>query len=105
MPALNALLDGIHIILVPWPETGVAPELPEKSTEEHIHPRTEEIYYVLKGKGRISIEGEERNMKAGDGIAIMPGKRHKVWNTGKTDLVFLCCCAPAYTHEDTIITE
>ena len=25
--------------------------LPGKSTEEHIHPRTEEIYYVLKGKG------------------------------------------------------
>ena len=32
--------------------------LPGKSTEEHIHPRTEEIYYVLKGKGKVRIEGE-----------------------------------------------
>ena len=79
--------------------------LPGKSTEEHIHPRTEEIYYVLKGKGRIRIEGEECDIRPGDGIALQPGKRHKLWNTGTTDLIFLCCCAPAYTHEDTVITE
>lgn len=79
--------------------------LPGKSTEEHIHTKTEEIYYVLKGKGRIRIDGEERDIRPGDGIAIIPRMRHKVWNTGKSDLVFLCCCVPAYTHEDTIITE
>ena len=79
--------------------------LPGQSTEEHIHPGTEEIYYVLRGRGRIRIDGEERDIRPGDGIAILPGRRHKVWNTGKTDLVFLCCCVPAYTHEDTIITE
>ena len=44
-------------------------------------------------------------MKSGDAIALKPGTRHKIWNTGKSDLVFLCCCAPAYTHEDTVITE
>ena len=79
--------------------------LPGKSTEEHIHPRAEEIYYVLKGKGKISIEGEVRDIRAGDGIALLPGKRHKIWNTDASDLIFLCCCAPAYTHEDTVITE
>jgi mannose-6-phosphate isomerase-like protein (cupin superfamily) len=79
--------------------------LPGKSTEEHIHPKTEEIYYILNGKGRIRIDGEERDVIPGDGIAITPGMRHKVWNTGDVDLVFLCCCVPAYTHEDTIITE
>ena len=79
--------------------------LPGMSTEEHIHPKTEEIYYVLKGKGRIRIDGEERDVKSGDAITLKPGARHKIWNTGKSDLVFLCCCAPAYTHEDTVITE
>ena len=78
---------------------------PGQSTEEHIHPKTEEIYYILEGKGRIRIDGEERDIRPGDGIAILPGMRHKVWNTGKSDLVFLCCCVPAYTHEDTVITE
>jgi mannose-6-phosphate isomerase-like protein (cupin superfamily) len=76
-----------------------------KSTEEHIHPNTEEIYYILEGKGRMRIDSEECDILPGDGIAILPGKRHKVWNMGKSELVFLCCCAPAYTHEDTVITE
>jgi mannose-6-phosphate isomerase-like protein (cupin superfamily) len=79
--------------------------LPEKSTEEHTHPKTEEIYYVLKGKGKINVDGEERDIRPGDGIALPPGKRHKIWNTGASDLIFLCCCAPAYMHEDTVITE
>ena len=79
--------------------------LPGKSNEEHVHPQTEEIYYVLKGRGRIRIDGEERDIRPGDGIVILPGKLHKTWNTGKSDLVFLCCCVPAYTHEDTVITE
>jgi mannose-6-phosphate isomerase-like protein (cupin superfamily) len=79
--------------------------LPGMSTEDHIHPKAEEIYYILKGKGRIRIEGEERDIRPGDAIALQPGKRHKIWNTGTTDLIFLCCCAPAYTHEDTVITE
>ena len=79
--------------------------LPGKSTEEHIHPKTEEIYYVLKGKGRIRIDGEERDIRLGNAIALQPGKCHEIWNMGTTDLIFLRCCAPAYTYEDTVITE
>jgi hypothetical protein len=36
---------------------------------------------------------------------ILPGQRHKLWNTGAEPLRLLCCCAPAYEHNDTIITE
>jgi len=75
------------------------------STQEHYHQRTEEIYYITHGRGRIRIEGEEREVKRGDAIAILPGQRHKLWNTGSETLRLLCCCAPAYEHEDTILTE
>ena len=78
---------------------------PGKATEEHYHATTEEIYYILRGKGSIKIENETRDVKAGDAIAILPGNRHKIHNTGNDDLVFLCLCAPAYSHEDTVITE
>ena len=78
---------------------------PGTSTQEHYHTRTEEIYYITHGKGRIRIEGKVRQVKAGDAIAILPGHRHKLWNTGKTTLRLLCCCAPAYEHVDTTITE
>jgi mannose-6-phosphate isomerase-like protein (cupin superfamily) len=75
------------------------------STQEHYHPRAEEIYFILAGTGRMQIEGELREVKVGDAIAIPPGKKHKLWNTGSETLKLLCCCAPAYEHSDTIITE
>ena len=75
------------------------------STQEHYHPKAEEIYYITHGTGRMRIEGETREVKVGDAIAIPPGRKHKLWNTGKDTLRLLCCCAPAYEHEDTVITE
>ena len=75
------------------------------STQEHFHPKAEEIYYITHGTGRMRIEGEQREVKVGDAIAIPPGKRHKLWNTGDDVLRLLCCCAPGYEHDDTVITE
>lgn len=75
------------------------------STQEHYHPKAEEIYFITAGTGRMRIEGEIHEVKPGDAIAIPPGHRHKLWNTGAETLRLLCCCAPAYEHEDTIITE
>jgi mannose-6-phosphate isomerase-like protein (cupin superfamily) len=75
------------------------------STQEHYHIQTEEIYYITHGMGRIRIDGETREVKVGDAIAILPGQKHKLWNTSQETLRLLCCCAPAYEHEDTVITE
>jgi len=75
------------------------------STQEHYRPRAEEIYYITQGTGRIRIEGEMREVRPGDAVAIPPGKKHKLWNSGSNPLHLLCCCAPAYEHEDTVITE
>ena len=79
--------------------------LPGQATQEHFHRLTEEIYYITHGQGRMRIEGEAREVQTGDAIAIPPGKKHKIWNTGPDTLRLLCCCAPAYEHDDTIITE
>ena len=78
---------------------------PGTSTQEHYHARTEEIYFILTGQGRMSIEGEVAEVKAGDAIAILAGKKHKLWNTGQGTLKLLCCCSPCYEHSDTFITE
>ncbi len=75
------------------------------STQEHFHPRTEEIYYITHGRGKIRVENEEREVGEGDAIGILPGQKHKLWNTGPETLRLLCCCAPGYEHEDTVLTE
>lgn len=75
------------------------------STQEHYHIKTEEIYYITHGRGRMRIEGEVREVGPGDAIAIPPGLKHKIWNAGDETLRLLCCCAPAYEDTDTVITE
>ena len=75
------------------------------SMQEHYHVRTEEIYYITHGTGRIRVDGEAREVNVGDAIAILPGQKHKLWNTGNDTLRLLCCCAPAYEDNDTVITE
>ena len=75
------------------------------ATQEHFHPRAEEIYFITHGTGKIRVENETRDVRAGDAIAIPPGQKHKLWNTGMEVLRLLCSCAPAYEHTDTVITE
>ncbi|MEN9732728.1 MAG: cupin domain-containing protein [Limisphaerales bacterium] len=76
-----------------------------QATTEHYHVKTEEIYYITHGTGRMRIGDEIREVRTGDAVAIPPGARHKLWNTGTEPLRLLCCCAPAYEHSDTIMTE
>jgi len=78
---------------------------PGKSTQEHFHRRTEEIYYITQGSAQIRIGNEISQVRVGDAIAIPPGQKHKIWNSGAETLRLLCCCAPAYEHDDTVLTE
>ena len=77
---------------------------PGGETAEHYHPRAEELYYFVAGEGRMRLDGDEAAVAAGDCIVIPPGSPHKLWNTGEGPLVLLCCCAPAYSHDDTVMT-
>jgi len=77
--------------------------LPGARTTPHYHPQTEEIYYLLEGSGRMQIDGEIRDVKPGDAIAIPPGAVHTIENTGAGTLRFLCCCAPGYEDADTVL--
>jgi mannose-6-phosphate isomerase-like protein (cupin superfamily) len=72
-------------------------------TTPHYHPVTEEIYYILSGRGRMQIGDEVREVEPGDAIAIPPGAIHTIENIGQETLKMLCCCAPGYEHEDTVL--
>jgi mannose-6-phosphate isomerase-like protein (cupin superfamily) len=75
------------------------------ATTEHYHRLSEELYLVRSGQGRLVIEGEERIVAEGDCALIPPGARHKVFNVGTEPLRILCACSPAYSDEDTCLTE
>ena len=74
-------------------------------TRLHFHRVSEEIYHVTAGEGLMTLGDEQFAVSKGDTIRIAPGTRHCVRNTGDTDLIILCSCAPAYAHEDTVLAE
>ena len=106
-------LDGSQIREVAGPASGnaVNQSLAEATvpaggaTEEHYHRVTEEIYFFTRGRGFMRLGEAERHVEPGDTVVIAPGLRHKLWATGDEPLRLLCCCSPAYSHEDTVITE
>lgn len=73
-------------------------------TAEHYHPRAEELYYFTAGSGRMRLGEDEAEVRAGDCVVIPPGTPHKLFNPGPDPLVLLCCCAPAYADDDTVMT-
>ena len=56
------------------------------------------------GSGRMRLGEEETEVHAGDCVVILPGTPHKLWNPSSDPLVLLCCCAPAYSDDDTVMT-
>ena len=106
-------LDGSEIREMAGPASGNAVKQslaeatvpPGGETVEHFHRTTEEIYFFTHGAGRMRLGDLEREVGPGDSIVIAPGLRHKLWNTGTEPLRLLCCCAPAYSHEDTVLVE
>jgi mannose-6-phosphate isomerase-like protein (cupin superfamily) len=70
-------------------------------TERHYHRSSEEFYFILSGTGMMEVDDEEREIGKGDAVLIPPGAWHHIRAT--SDLRFLCCCSPPYSHEDTFM--
>ncbi len=78
---------------------------PGGATAEHFHRLSEELYFFTSGRGVMQLEEDRRDVRAGDCVVIPPGARHKLTNPGDEPLRLLCCCAPAYSDDDTVLTE
>ena len=55
----------------------------------HEHHGETETYYILKGEGIYSDNGNLRMVKAGDVTFTPSGQGHALTNTGDEDLVFM----------------
>jgi mannose-6-phosphate isomerase-like protein (cupin superfamily) len=78
---------------------------PGGRTQAHRHRATEELYHILAGAGIMRLDGERFEVRPGDTVLIPPGSVHCIENPGVEALRFLCCCAPAYRHEDTELVD
>ena len=75
------------------------------ATLPHFHHASEELYHVTHGHGEMRLGEERLTIAPGDTVLIPPGTPHCVVNTGEVPLRMLCCCSPAYSHDDTVLLD
>jgi mannose-6-phosphate isomerase-like protein (cupin superfamily) len=69
----------------------------------HHHLQIEEIYYVVEGRGLMTVGDEVREVEAGDAIYIPHGHRHTLENTGSEAIRLILVCGPAFFYEDEVL--
>lgn len=67
--------------------------------ESHSHVVQEQIYHVLSGEGLLTVDGEQRLVRANDVTYIPPGVVHEFHCTGNDNLVFLVITSPPTDEE------
>ena len=64
--------------------------------ELHAHEKTEEIFYIISGRGRAQVGEELVNLEPGSFMWVPPHTAHGITNTGTEPLKFLIIAYPQY---------
>lgn len=78
---------------------------PGCSSRPHYHPIAEETYYILAGRARIAVAGEEHFPTPGDAVLIMPTERHQIFSVGDVNMEFIVVCAPAWEPTNSVYLD
>lgn len=62
---------------------------PKKSTRGHKHEGQEEVYYFIKGSGKMELDDKSFVVKEGDVVLIEDGVFHRV-HAGPLGCYFVC---------------
>ena len=71
----------------------------------HAHKQNEEIYFILEGKGKAVIDGENIELNAGDWVRIAPAAKRQFFATDDTALVYVCIQVKANSLENYTATD
>lgn len=66
---------------------------PQGSVPLHRHHQ-EEVYVILRGNGKMHVNDETADVKAGDYIYIDSDSTHLLENTSNEDMIMLFCYSP-----------
>ena len=56
---------------------------------------SEEVYFVISGRGEMCIDDERRELTGGQAVNIPPGSFHQITNIGDDPLTMIYCYGPA----------
>ncbi len=74
----------------------------------HAHKQNEEIYYILSGRGTMSVDTDAVPLAAGDWLRIAPAARRQLSAAPGSPLAYICIQVKAgslegYTKTDAVI--
>ncbi len=79
---------------------------PRKKATPHYHEKSEEVYYVVYGQGKLSLGDSTYNIRKGSVIYVPTKTIHGLENTATDkELEVLCLSSPPYTDEDFLLTD
>ena len=58
-------------------------------SDDHAHENVEQVYYFIRGCGKMLIDGREYPVKAGDAVHLPPKTKHQVINDGEDEIEHL----------------
>jgi mannose-6-phosphate isomerase-like protein (cupin superfamily) len=75
---------------------------PGCAVSPHHHREVEEIYYLVSGRGLMTVGDETREVGAGDAVYIPRGHRHSLKNNGIEPIRLILVCGPAFFYDDQV---
>jgi mannose-6-phosphate isomerase len=66
------------------------------------HARRAEHWFIVSGRARVTLDGEEHELEAGDAIDIPRGAAHRIANPGAGPMTFIEVQHGDYFGEDDI---
>jgi quercetin dioxygenase-like cupin family protein len=66
----------------------------------HSHPNGEEVIYIMRGSGRVMVEGKVDAVKEGTTVLFPQGAVHMLQNNGTEEMKVICFFAPPTSLEN-----
>jgi mannose-6-phosphate isomerase-like protein (cupin superfamily) len=73
---------------------------PGAEQRAHSHEDSEQVYVIVRGRGRMTVAGDEEEVGEGDLVFIPPATDHGIVNSGDEPLVYVSATSPPVSMEE-----
>jgi mannose-6-phosphate isomerase-like protein (cupin superfamily) len=76
---------------------------PKRQALKHFHKISDEVYYVISGRGNVSLGNSVYPVSKGSVVFVPSSTVHGLENTDDEDLEVLCLSTPPYQNDDFLL--
>jgi mannose-6-phosphate isomerase-like protein (cupin superfamily) len=69
---------------------------------EEVHPDTDQVLFLVQGRGEVILDGKASPYEAGDLVLVAAGTKHNFVNKGREDLKIITTYSPPHHPVGTV---